>query len=79
MPRIRQLNKKYRLNDLEDYIRGEMKRKGIKQSDMADKLNMSQQTFSFHLKNMDFKTGDLMDIFQSLDTEENKIGRMLKV
>lgn len=79
MPRVVLNAKRYRINDLENYIRGEMRRRKITQSEMASKTGMSQQSFSNHLAKMDFGVSELMEIFKELETDAEQIGRLMKV
>lgn len=77
MPRVRINRLTYKVNDLYDYIRGEMKRQKISQKQMAAVLKIEQANFSKHLNNKDFKTVQLMEIFHYLKTSQDQIGRMM--
>lgn len=65
------------LSDLSDYIRGEMKRQKITQSDLAIKTGMTQANFSKHLNKTDFDIGEMIEIFNALGTDAERIGELL--
>lgn len=55
---------------MKDYIRGEMRRQKISQSDMAYRLNMTQGNFSYKLSDKgDFTTWELLNVFEILGVE----------
>ena len=60
------------------YIHREMDEQNITQSDMAEELNMSQQTFSYRLKNELFTVRDLLRIFRKLKTSDADILRLMR-
>lgn len=63
---------------LSGYIRRTMDEQNITQAEMADELNMSQQTFSYRLKNELFTARDLLRIFRKLKTSDADILRIVR-
>lgn len=65
-------------NRLVALIYGTMKVKQITQSQMADKLEISQQAFGKKLKRCQFTFSDLATIFETLETPDEDIIRVMK-
>ena len=63
---------------LSGYIRRTMDEQNISQVEMADELNMSQQTFSYRLKNELLTARDLFRIFRKLKTSDADILRIVR-
>lgn len=79
MPRVLAKKKDYIIQDLSDYIRCEMKRKGISQEAIAHELKIEQPSFSYLLRTGRFSVQQIVVVFSVLGTDEEKIGRLLKV
>lgn len=60
------------------YIHREMDEQNITQAEIAEDLNMSQQTFSYRLKNELFTVRDLLRIFRKLKTTDADILRLMR-
>lgn len=68
MPRVRIKKKEYMISDLTKYIVGEMYAQDISQEEMAYHLGITQQAFSYRLRHNIFSYGDLLTIFNVLET-----------
>ena len=78
MPRV-YLTKQDKLNNrLVSLIYGTMKVKHITQSQMAEKLEISQQAFGKKLKKCQFAFQELTVIFETLETPDEDIIRVMK-
>ena len=78
MPRV-YLTKQDQLNNrLVALIYGSMKVKHITQSQMADKLEISQPAFGKKLKRCQFTFQDLAVIFEELETPDEDIINVMK-
>lgn len=85
MPRVAIKRKDYKLLDLKGWICHQMKLKGLRQSDIADALGLTQPQISQRLKipkhgekvNIDtFSYGDLLtlcDLFGASDEDKQKL------
>ena len=60
------------------YIRREMDAQGISQVEMADALNMTQQTFSYRLKNELLTIRDFLRIIRKLQPTDGEIIRLMR-
>lgn len=73
MPKV-YLTKQDKLNNrLVSLVYGTMKVKGFTQTQMADKLMISQQAFGKKLKRCQFSFADLTTIFETLDMPDEDI------
>lgn len=79
MPRVLLSKKKYKGTDLVAYIVGEMYTRDLSQSDIAKELGITQQAFSYRLKNHLFTYEDLLTLFQILETPNDKILEMMRL
>jgi predicted XRE-type DNA-binding protein len=59
-------------------ISGGMAVKGIRQTEMASQLGISQPEFSRRLKRGEFKSGQLMKMFMILETDRDEISGIFK-
>ena len=78
MPRVSLKKIEYQLFDLSCYILGDMRAKGITQTDMAAVLGMTQGNLSQKLKSCTLTVEELIQIFEKLGTSPEKIGTLLK-
>lgn len=63
-------NRKY--NKMNDFIRGEMKRKKINQEAMAYRLNLSQQCVSYKLSGkVEWMAREIIIVFEMLGVDVN--------
>lgn len=79
MPRITSKRKQYKISDLSEYIVGKMYSQDIRQSALAEKLEISQPQLSYKLKNSSFTYGDLLTIFEFFGTNDGEILRLMKI
>lgn len=79
MPRITSKKKDYKLTDFRRWLIGEIKVQGYKQSEVAEWLGISQQAVSAKLKSGSFSLKELLILFEKLNTEQETIGKLLKV
>lgn len=79
MPRIKAKKKDYKISDLSLYIVGKMYQEDITQEEMAIRLGITQPTFCYKLKQNSFSYGDLLTIFETLGTEDEKILQLMKI
>lgn len=70
MPRVSIKKKEYKVSDLAKYIASEMYAQDISQAEMATRLGVTQQAFSYKLKHSVFSYGDLLTICESLGTPD---------
>lgn len=79
MPRVELSKKRYKVQDLAKYIVGEMYGQCITQEEMAAELGISQPAFSKKLKTCSFDYGDLLTVFNKLNTEESTIIKLMRM
>lgn len=79
MPRGFLKEKEYRVNDFTIYLLGEMSLQGISQEQMAQKLGITQQAFSYKKKHRSFSHKDIITIFDYLKTPDAKILQLMKL
>ena len=65
-----------RLGIIYGYIR--RKTKDISQTEMAEALDITQQTYSYRLNNESFSIRDLLGIFKKLKTSDADILRLMR-
>lgn len=71
MPRVRSLDPtQRRLERLIDFVRGEMRRNGISQQELARELGITQQALSRKFKSLCFTVKELLQIFDYLSINE---------
>lgn len=63
---------------LYSYILGAMRNNDISQSDMASDLGISQQVFSYKLKNGTLTVTDLLKIFDKLKPDDSTLIKLLR-
>jgi len=66
-------------NQLVSMIYGTMKVKRMTQSQMAEKLAITQQSFGKKLKKAQFTYSDLTTIFETLDIPDEDIVKVMKI
>lgn len=71
MPRVSIKKKQYKISDLSKYIASEMFAQDISQVEIAMRLGITQQGFSYKLRNNRFSYGDLLTIFELLGTPDD--------
>lgn len=87
MPRVAVNRKKYKLADLQNWITGQIHAQGLKQSQVAYELGISQQALSERLKppedkNKDkdpFSYGDMLTLFKVFNTSAEKIAELMQL
>lgn len=87
MPRVAVNKKKYKLEDLQNWITGQIHAQGLKQSQVAHELGISQQALSERLKppknkrkgKDSFSYGDLLTLFKLFDTPEEKVAELMQL
>ena len=81
MPRVEMNRKKYMIADLPGWISGRMKKKKIRQKDIAEEINITQPAFSHKLwSGRDlFTYGDLITLFDKLDATDEEILSLMKL
>lgn len=73
------LTKQEKLNSaFASWVIGEMKTKKIRQDAAAEKLGITQQAFSYKIRNMAFKYEDLVILFEMLDPDESTLFRLMR-
>ncbi|MBD5529726.1 MAG: hypothetical protein HDR02_15185 [Lachnospiraceae bacterium] len=84
MPRVAINKKTYMLRDLAEWIEGRMSTKGLRQEDVAQWININQQSMSRRLKQARegkdaFKVGELFTLLKNLDATDEEILRLTKM
>jgi len=79
VPRVSINKKDYIVKDFRRWLIGEIKVQGYKQSEVAEWLGISQQAVSAKLKSGSFSLKELLILFEKLNTEQETIGKLLKV
>lgn len=79
MPRVAINKNKYLQRDLREWIKGRMDTLGKNQAYMGEKLNLSQQTFGYRLRNSIFTNAQLPIIFKELEATDEEILRLMKL
>ena len=79
MPKITQFKEKYMAEDIGSWVVGQMHKKGIKQSELADELGMTQPAISYRLMRNNLEYRHLLTIFRVLETPDEEILRLMKV
>lgn len=77
MPRVSVNKKQYKLTDFCKWLRGELILNGNTQEDVAGWLGITQQAVSAKFKNGNFDLMDIITIFEHLDIDPSKVGKML--
>lgn len=78
MPRIHQKKREYLLTDFRKWLIGELKVRGIKQSEVAKWYGITQQSVSRKIKDGDFNVPELIVLFDELGTEPEQIGKLMR-
>ena len=78
MPRVKELKPDYMAKDLGSNIVGLMFRKGIKQTELARELGITQGGLHYKLFNNSFTYKDLLIIFRQLELTDDEIVRLMK-
>ena len=79
MPRVKELNYRYKHQDVGMIIDGHRRRKGLKQTELADDAGMSQQLYSYKVKHNAFDYVDLIRLFNALELTDDEIVRLMKI
>lgn len=89
MPRIKAYKKKYKLADLQMWIKMQMCAQGLKQGQVAKELGITQQALSKRLKPPEnereakkkdpFSFGDLLILFDMFDASEEDRLRLTRM
>lgn len=73
MPKI-YLSEQEKLNDrLYTWIHGQIKSKGIRQTQIAERIGISQQVFSYRLKNRVLQVSDLLGIIALIEPDGEEL------
>lgn len=78
MPRVKELKPDYMAKDIGSNIVGLMFRKGIKQTELARELGITQGGLHYKLFNNSFTYKDLLIIFRQLELTDDEIVRLMK-
>lgn len=76
MPRGYLKEKEYRMTDIRNYISNLMREKKVRQYQLAELLGISPGRMSQKLEACDFDIAELLIIFQRLDADEEKVGKL---
>lgn len=79
MPRVAINKNKYLQKDLKEWMIGRMKSLGKNQEYMGEKLNITQPTFGYRLRNSTFTNAQLPIIFKELEATDEEILRLMKL
>ena len=87
MPRVVVNKKKYKLADLQNWITGQIHAQGLKQSQVAYELGISQQALSERLKppknkrkdKDSFSYGDLLVLFKLFNTPAEEVVKLMRL
>lgn len=79
MPRVSINKNKYLQKDLQEWIIGRMYTLGKNQEYMGERLNLTQQTFGYRLRNSSFTNTQLPIIFKELEATDEEILRLMKL
>ncbi len=79
MPRIRAYRKKYMLSDFSEWVVGRMKKIGLTQAQMGEKIGLSQSAFCQKLRQNKFTLSDAMTILKELQATDEEILRLVKM
>lgn len=77
MPRVSIKKKDYKKTDLTKYIVGEMRVQGVTQRDLAERLGLTQPAIIYKFNNNSFSYGDLLEIFDLLNTTDEQKVKLL--
>ena len=66
-----------KLDRITDHITGKMRRKGITQTQMGDRLGISQQVFSKRLKTGKLYLEDFLEIIDALEDEREEVIKLI--
>lgn len=78
MPRVKLDQKRYAREDFIRDIKSKIIRQGLTQSDIAQKMGISQQAFSYKIKHLVFDYNEYNILFGSLDFTDEEIARHMK-
>ena len=78
MPRVAIKKKDYKISDLSQWIAGRMYALKVRQREMAELLNITQQGFSKKLQRSNFDYGELLSIFKKLEATDEEILRLMR-
>jgi predicted XRE-type DNA-binding protein len=81
MPRVKNKSKQidYKINDTKAYLIGALKQNKIKQASIAEELGITQQGFSYRLREGTLTQKDLLVIFRRLETPDEKIVSLMTI
>lgn len=77
MPRIKANKREYMIKDFSSWLVGKMWEQGLKQKDVAEWLDCTQQNFSLKLKNHSFTLEEIIIIFHKLNVTEEEASKLL--
>lgn len=79
MPRVNLNKMKYKKKDLSDWVRGQLRCKGLTQQDVCESLDCSQQAISYKLKNCSFSYEELVKVLNMLEADDQTILKFMKM
>lgn len=79
MPRVSIKKKEYKARDFCKWLYGELKERKIRQREVAEWLGITQPAVSQKIDKCDFNFMELLIIFEKLGTDQEQIGKLLKV
>ena len=79
MPRVCINKKQYKQESIGSWIVGQLFKKKLKKMDLADELDITRQGLDWKLHNNSFDYGDLLTIFEFLESSEDDILFVMKL
>lgn len=79
MPRVRLKRREYKVKDFGAWLAGQMFAKGISQSELGEWLGITQPAAGSRIKNGLFSYGELLIIFEKLETPDAEIVHLMKM
>jgi predicted transcriptional regulator len=81
MPRVKNKSKQidYKINDTKAYLIGALKQKKINHASIAEELGITQQAFSYKLREGTLTQKDLLVVFGRLETPDEKIVSLMTI
>ena len=78
MPKVRPLNEtQYKVNEFSDFLRRRWREQGLRTSDIAEWLDITQQAVSYKLKTGAFSLKDIITIIRKTQLTEQEVTRYL--
>lgn len=77
MPRVAANKNKYLVNDLYAYLIGQMKVRGITQSELGEELGVTQQVMSSKLRKKQLSTLELIEVLDILEVDGGMLVKLM--